>query len=443
VTEVDHGFDDVARSLTRRLTAAAEQSPTRAFEPRPARRARTIAVLLATAAVVAGVIGFGTGVLRIQTSHAPTGVPPPPLVSPSVSPSPLAPPTASPTPSLSDAIANLRMFSSQEGWAQRQSDGAILHTTQGVQHWSVASPPLGGQEIFAAAFVDGNAARVLTALPLAIQVNTTATIQSWATDNGGRTWTREGTLTDYADPGPPGTLDFVDRDDGWFSVTGLAAAGSSAIFVYHTVDAGLHWQEVDRSYISPVPGPGKLSAGCDKLPVTFLDDSTGWDTGQCNGGPPFFYVTRNGGITWKPQSIGLPWQPYGYLTSQPQFVDPTTGFMVGSGGPPGTNASLFITTNGGATWVRRSTPITYPDATYFVNAEEGWLEDGSNLYVTDDSGRTWTTLHVPTLGGLDFLTTTRGWSFLPAPGPWTGPATFFQTTDGGRTWTAVTPTISG
>jgi photosystem II stability/assembly factor-like uncharacterized protein len=441
VTDIDHGFDDVARSLTRRLIAAAEQAPSRVFEPRPAGAARAAAVLLATVAVVAGVIGLGTGVLHLQPAVAPTPRPRPPLVSPSASPVPT--PEASPTPRPVVGIANLRMFSPDDGWAQRQSDGAILHTTQGVQHWTVASSTFGGQEIIATAFVDGDAARVVTALPSAIQLTTTAVMESWATNDGGLTWTREGTLTGYAIPGPPGTLDFVDRDHGWFSVTGLGAAGSSAIFVYRTIDGGLHWQEVDRTYVSPVPGPGQLSAGCDKDPVTFLNDATGWDTGQCNGGPPFFYVTRNGGVTWKPQSIGLPWQPWGYTTSQPQFVNGDSGFMVGSGGAPGTHASLFVTTNGGATWVRRPTPIAYPDATYFFSAAKGWLQNGSTLYVTDDSGHTWTSFSAPNLGALDFLTANLGWSFLSGLGPWTGPASFMQTTDGGRTWTAVTPTISG
>jgi photosystem II stability/assembly factor-like uncharacterized protein len=443
VTEIDHSFDDVARSLTRRLIAAAEQAPSRVFEPRPA-GARTAAVLLATVAVVAGIIGFGTGVLHLQPSLAPTPRPRPPLVSPSVSASPVPTPEPSPTSSPVEGIANLRMFSTEVGWAQRQSDGAILHTTHGVQRWTVASSSFGGQEIIATAFVDGDAARVMTALASAIQLTTTATIQSWATNDGGVTWTRGGTLTGYAIGGePPGTLDFVDRDHGWFSVTGLAAAGSSEIFVYRTIDEGLHWQEVDRTNVSPVPGPGQLSAGCDKVPVTFLNASVGWDTAACNGGPPFFYVTRNGGVTWEPQSIGLPWQPWGYTTSAPQFVNGDTGFMVGSGGPPGTHASLFVTTNGGATWVRRPTPITYPDATYFFNADKGWVQDGSTLYVTDDGGRTWAALHAPSLGALDFLTATLGWSFLPAPGPWTGPASLMQTTDGGRTWTAVIPIISG
>jgi photosystem II stability/assembly factor-like uncharacterized protein len=444
VTQINHGFDDVARSLTRRLIAAAEQGPTRAFEPRPARPARTIAVLLATAAVVAGVIGFGTGVLRIQTSHAPTSAPPPPLVSPSVSPSPLQTPETSPTPSPADSIGNVRMFSSSDGWAQRQSDGAILHTTQGVQRWTVASPTIGSQEIIAAAFVDANAARVLTAASLALETNST-TVESWATDDGGVTWTRGGALTGFIDsPASDGQLDFVDREQGWFSFLGPGAAASGAIAVYRTIDGGLLWQEVDESPVSPPAPDGKLPGSCDENPVAFLNASTGWDTAQCAGGPAYFYMTRNGGVNWKPQSLGLPWQGDGYQTTPPQFVDSHDGFMLGSVGLPGTLASLFVTTNGGDTWVRRSTSTASVQSSFFVNAEDGWVTDNSSdLYATRDAGRSWTNLQVATVGGLDFLTPTLGWSFVTAPIPSSGPAGLMQTTDGGHTWTQLTPTISG
>jgi photosystem II stability/assembly factor-like uncharacterized protein len=438
---MDRGFDEQARSLTRRLIRAAEQSPTRAFEPVSGDPARSAAVLLATIAVVAGLIVIGTGVLHIHASPVATTRTPPPIASPRVSPTP----EHSPTAASSRGIANLRMFTSSDGWAQRQSDGAILHTTQGVQRWTVASPEIGGQVIIAVGYVDADAARLITASPSALQVDPAATIQSWATNDGGLTWSREGTVTGYAEEEEPaGTLDFVNRDVGWLSITGLGAAGSSAIFVYRTVDSGLQWEPVDVSYVSPVPANGKLPGGCGKNPVGFLSASTGWDTGQCFGGPPFFYVSRNGGVTWKAQSIGLPWQPDGYTTSPVEFVDLQDGFMVGEVGLPGTDASLFVTTDGGITWVRRSTPIATAWFAYFVNAADGWMLDSdSDLYSTDDAGRTWTDLHVTTLGGLQFLTPQLGWSFPSSPGPVTGQAGFIETTDGGRTWSALTPTISG
>jgi photosystem II stability/assembly factor-like uncharacterized protein len=335
------------------------------------------------------------------------------------------------------------MFSPTVGWAQRQSDGAILHTTLGITRWTVASPVLDGQVIIAVAFVDANAARLMTAQTSAFDVSTTTAIQAWATDDGGLTWTRGGILTGYALAyEPPETLDYVGRDDGWFSITGLAAAGSSAIFVYRTIDGGLHWQAVDLSNIQPVPATGKLPGGCDKNPVVFINASVGWDTGECNGGPPFFYATSNGGVAWRAQSLGLGQQDNGYNIAPPQFVNTRDGFVLGYVGEQGTFASLFVTIDRGSSWTRRGTPIMSPQSSYFVNAEDGWLLDTSgNLFATTDAGRAWTNLHTTSAAGLnlDFLTPEVGWGYVSNAG---GPG-LLQTSDGGRVWSAVTPTIAG
>ncbi|HXL61253.1 MAG TPA: hypothetical protein VN959_11395, partial [Mycobacterium sp.] len=65
------------------------------------------------------------------------------------------------------------------------------------------------------AFIGANAVRALSALvPDSVTPNSPTTITSWASDDGGATWTRGGTITvlgvglPYA---PPGSLDFVDR----------------------------------------------------------------------------------------------------------------------------------------------------------------------------------------------------------------------------------------
>jgi photosystem II stability/assembly factor-like uncharacterized protein len=252
---------------------------------------------------------------------------------------------------------------------------------------------------------------------------------------------------------PAGTLDFAGRDDGWFSLSG-AAAGSSSMDVFRTQDAGARWTHVVATSFMPAPGQtSEIPLGCDKNPAVFGDAATGWITAACNGGGAFLYVSRNGGVSWTSQSLGNTWTEAGYTTNPPQFVTPSVGYMIGiAGSAPLPTVALFVTTDGGQTWSRWRTPESVLDASDFVDATDGWLlmtpsntsDHDSSLWVTRNAGRTWTDLGLQTeLGGLnlDFLTAQIGWAYpseilQPPSGP-----ELLWTIDGGRTWSAITPTI--
>jgi len=350
------------------------------------------------------------------------------------------------------------MFNASTGWAQRQSDGAVLRTTVGVSRWKVASPSLGRDAIFAAAFVDADAARILTASESALQADGgDTTISSWATDNGGATWVREGSFVGipilYS---PPGSLDFVDREHGWYTVVGLAAMGSSALYIYRTTDGGSRWSEVEQTGFMATPRPFSLPLYCDKNQASFIDAETGWVTATCNGGSDLLYVTDDGGGTWRSQPLGVKASEYGYTTYPPQFVSRTVGFMVGFiGNAPAPVATLFVTTNSGTTWTARAAPTSFPDASFFLDPDDGWVSStgdtqttppgGPGLWVTRDAGRTWSNLR-PTMSvdglNLDFVTQELGWACTSVPAASSPAIGFLQTTDGGHRWTAVNAVIS-
>jgi photosystem II stability/assembly factor-like uncharacterized protein len=455
VTHIDGGMDAVARSLTHRLIAACEQEPSRSLDSRRGSAARTLAMLIATVAAVAAVGLAGTSILRGQTSHTPiVGAPTPPIVG---LPTPTA--SAQPTPTPSQApdtiINNLTMYTPSTGWAQRQSDGAILRTTDSVQRWIVTMPAIGSADVIAAAFVDADTARLLTArIPPESGGVTAETVQAWATDNGGTTWAREGSLTAAgASMGSPaGTLDFVDPEDGWFSLSG-GADGSSTMDLFRTQDAGARWTQVVATSFMPSPGQtSDIPLGCDKNPAVFADAATGWITAACNGGSAFLYVSHDGGVSWRSQSLGNTSSEYGYWTYPPQFVSPSDGYMIGSKGGVPPTVVLFVTTDGGQAWSQWRTPESALDASDFVNGTDGWVlmnpsDDSSNdssLWVTHNAGRTWTDLGLNTeLDGLnlDFLSAQIGWAYpSEIQQPPSGPE-LLRTIDGGRTWAAVTPTI--
>jgi hypothetical protein len=456
-------FEEQARSLTRRLLRASEQDPARTFEPAKSSVPRAVAMVLGTALLVAGLIFVGKSVLHIQLSPHPSVTQPvtaslPVATLPVVTATPSVAP--SPTASPAESVTNLHMFTSTNGWAQRQSDGAILRTTQGVQRWTVVSVSIGAQTVIAAAFIDSETARILTGMVSPNNDDGAVALHSWATNDGGESWSEGGGFSALATAyEPPGSLDFVDPDDGWFSVTGLAAAGSSAMYIYRTVDGGRKWSEVEATSFMPTGANGDISIGCDKNPASFINARSGWVTAQCNGGEAFLYVTNDGGLTWRTQSLGVSRSQasiFGYTTDPPQFVSGSVGFMPGfAGGPPAARATVFVTTNGGSTWSPRESPDYDPDAFDFINADDGWLlisgsitaaNSVTNLWVTDNAGRTWTNLHTSTnLDGLsmDFVSTQLGWAdtALPAPNP---PAVgLMQTINGGRTWSPVATTIAG
>ncbi|MHB8537570.1 MAG: WD40/YVTN/BNR-like repeat-containing protein [Candidatus Dormibacteria bacterium] len=351
------------------------------------------------------------------------------------------------------------MLTAETGWAQRSLDGTVLHTTQGVQHWLVATPQLSeGQRIVAVAFVGASGARALTAGGLSSNADAppvSMTFTSWATDDGGTRWSRGGSFSVVQDPGLSwqGALDFVNADDGWFSANQDDTAASLGTTLFRTVDGGVQWEVV--AHLVPTPSPG--STTCYTQPTaTFASPTTGWLTG---GGcaTAQFEVTHNGGTTWSPQPIPLLSTPYLGLES-PTFITSQDGVMLGT---PASEAGVvvYLTLNGGRSWAARDAPGSSPHAVDFINADDIWLlsSDTMNagfaagLYVTHDGGQLWSTLQPldsgpPPPGGfdfngsiLDFVSTTLGWTdtFIGNGND------ILQTADGGHTWKRVTVQITG
>ena len=347
-----------------------------------------------------------------------------------------------------DGIGDLRMFSPSTGWAQRLSDGAVVHTTQGVGRWTIASPQPAGQ-ILAVAYIDADTARALTA-PLGSEADTT--LQAWATQDGGATWSREGGLAVQGfNASTGGVLDFVDAEHGWFSQV-EAAAGLAGTALFRTLDGGAHWSEVSAtSGTAPPGGAGVIPGGCDALTAAFLSVSAGWMTGTCMGGLPPFYATRDGGLTWTAAPLA-PLSASGEETSfPPAFISAESGtLLIENEGDAEVSTSLFATSDGGLSWHQRSTVVGAPLAADFLDADHGWLvTDGDgegsapDLHVSADGGRTWTHLDAfPYVGlSLDFLTPEVGWA-ATGHGRLDGESSYLvQTLDGGRSWTPVLPRL--
>ena len=161
--------------------------------------------------------------------------------------------------------------------------------------------------------------------------------------------------------------------------------------VVKSVDGGKTWSEI-------VTGKDKTE---NILAVFFVDENTGWVSGQKFVGDPekpqldsyFFRYTSDGGKTWTEQI-----RKQGYAQVQKIFFsDKKNGCIALAEGF--TNVPLFYTTNdGGKKW----TPSKFKDEVYIVNTlhftdkNNGYLyftlpcpDCGSFIYTTTDGGRNW------------------------------------------------------
>ncbi len=382
-----------------------------------------------------------------------------PTPSSSTTPLPYGYPTPPPPPASS--LSGLKMFNVSTGWAQRSLDQAVLHTTQGVQRWSVATPTLPpGQRIAATSYVSADSARVLAAGGVSSNPDAAAvtmTFNAWATDDGGAHWSRGGSFSLVQDPGLTlswqDELDYVNAADGWFSGNVDGTDGSLGTTLFRTVDGGVSWKEMAHLPQSPAP-PGGVPCYAEAT-ATFASPTMGWLVGGC--AKANFEVTRNGGATWSPHRIPRLTTPYLGLEN-PTFITSWDGVMLGTVPRP-ESLVVYATLDGGQKWTAHPAPGQWPHALDFINTDDGWLLSSNTmnagfpagLYVTHDGGQTWSTLQALDYGAipaggtvlngsiLDFVSPTLGWT-----NSFTGDGNvLLQTTDSGHTWSPVDVQITG
>jgi photosystem II stability/assembly factor-like uncharacterized protein len=330
------------------------------------------------------------------------------------------------------------MFTPEVGWVATVKQ--VLRTTDGGAHWSDVTPD--------------QAREALRSTPLGSAVAFGGPDQAWLvpavdakesrvfrTSDGGRTW-------EASEPVPlggwPGQLAFIDSQHGWLLLHLGGAAGSEAVRLLQSSDGGMHWNEVANANFGNQPA-GSISAGCGKRGFTFVDARTGWLAGSCAGGPPFLYVSEDGGRAWQRQSLP---PPAGYpvtfagdiAVDPPIFVSRQEGVLPVSWttdkGEPG--EVLYVTHDGGQSW--KATSFVPGRVNAILNRTD-WFAVGDaklggdgKLYRTLDGGGTWTPL--TTHGSLegvqqfDFVNDKVGWARKRS--------VLLKTTDGGRTWTEQT-----
>ena len=124
------------------------------------------------------------------------------------------------------------------------------------------------------------------------------------------------------------------------------------------IGLSIAWRAAQRGFevtvADPAPGTGAswqlraLPPGNDPYPqATFYDASTGTviPTGPQQSRRGVFYLTRDGGLTWRFTRQGGSVRPSGAIS----FVSPERGFGWNLNGQP---PAIYTTANGGRSWTR-------------------------------------------------------------------------------------------
>jgi photosystem II stability/assembly factor-like uncharacterized protein len=173
-----------------------------------------------------------------------------------------------------------------------------------------------------------------------------STAPLWYTADSGRTWSARqvdcgfNALTDAISAAPDGTLVAVCANQ--------PSAGSQPKSTVRSTDGGFTW-----TTMTPCPAStGAVAFGCTvaaPLVAGYLGDidAVSADTVYLVGGRSSLLVTHNGGVTWTVQpTIG----DTSDGTQDVIFFNPSDGVVLGDDGQNDDVATIWSTSNGGATW---------------------------------------------------------------------------------------------
>lgn len=382
------------------------------------------------------------GLVLSACAQQPNGIStivPPEADEPTPSPYPDTPsPPAIDAPLIeSPALIDLVMFDEIEGWAVSESQ--IVRTNDGGVTWYNVTPEEVGETGFSvdSFFLDHEHAW--------IQRPDLENFPSrgflYRTTDGGLTW------KDAVVPFSRGDLYFVDENNGWVLADLGVGAGSNAVAVYQTTDGGVTWQQTYTNDPNASNESDTLPLGGIKSGLVALDNSTAWVGGVVYApGEVYLFRTDDGGRTWAPVLLTLPDGAenfeLGVDDEHMKFVTARDGFLVLRMAGDSTQTAVYVTNDSGNTWTLTSTIVEGAGEAEFLSAQEAILYNGGQFYVTRDASQTWESISPDvafgeSFAGMEFANLTTGW--VIALDPTTNHRSLYKTTDGGVTWFPVIP----
>ena len=349
-------------------------------------------------------------------------------------------------------IQGFHLLTPDEGWLL--VDGRLYWTHDRGQSWGdITSSDLGPLSIQAVDFLDaGNPLQRTGWAVLAGEDGAGSLAYSLAmTSDGGATW--QVAPLSFIDPGDRPAqavyLTFISPDTGWLVLKQATGGSFSLGKLFKTSDGGRSWERL----AIPIGAP-----------VVFASEEAGWTAGGAAGNE--LYTTRDGGQNWTAQTVPGP-EDQRRLPQLPVFTDTQVGLLpvvVNSEG--GSRVDFYSSADGGQTWQPKSSvsltrsfgPGSRPPLSIFSAGDWILLDPGSRQVASSLGSVQAVSPAGPDampaqIVELDMTTPEVGWARTasgdcqPAPGGGAGsePALFcttqtglLQTSDGGRSWTALT-----
>jgi hypothetical protein len=338
-------------------------------------------------------------------------------------------------------VVSMKMLSPASGWASNGSQ--LFMTTDNGAHWKDISPPAADEDTYAAIFfLDAQAGWLLAAQS---DNSEDWSFAVWHTSNGGANWTKAAVPAwkhnkRRAEPGLAGhgTIAFADAEHGWLSldIQGNTLFATSTLL--SSSDGGKTWSWEGSGPDAHISGMAAVSGG------------SLWTVGLAHGASELD-LSRNGLAAFDAVTLPTPAEiaPGSVPTYDlPVFSDAHTGYeVVRYRSPDGSTSTavLLTTSDGGDVW-RTDATVSNLLGSEAVNST---IVDSTWVFSLDPHGapaslvepRLGMTTSLPAHHSGDFGRCTLSFS-TPAQGWSDCSGVLTSTSNGGVTWTAISPRTS-
>lgn len=335
------------------------------------------------------------------------------------------------------ALVELNMLNEMDGWAVTETQ--VARTNDGGVTWYDVTPADIDETGFGVGMFVLDSDHAWVQKPDYNNYPNSGTMYS--TSDGGITWVKSTT------PFSEGDIYFLDANDGWLLASLGAGAGSNAVAVYQTTDGGSTWEQTYINDPNSVDANDSLPLGGLKSDIVALDMQTAWVSGVTYApGEVYLYRTDDAGHTWSQVPVEIPAGTenfeLGINKDQMEFVSRDDGFFVMHIAGDSMQSAVYVTHDSGNTWTLTPTIIDGVGESRFLSAQEMIMYNGEQFYVTHDAADTWSAVSPDMIFGesfanMEFANSSTGW--VITVDPTTNHHSLYKTTDGGSTWFPVIP----